>query len=101
LGNSFLFSPTDAVWYAKRKACAHAFYKDQLKIMMEVLKDKVEDSCEEWNKGIESSPDKSHEIDITKEFEKILIKNIVTISFGEDITDQTFEFQVRKTENGF
>ena len=42
LGNSFLFSKGDAVWKAKRKACAHAFYKDQLKVMMEVLKDKIE-----------------------------------------------------------
>ena len=64
LGNSFLFSKGDAIWKAKRQACAHAFYKDQLKIMMEILKDKLENYISIWNKGIEDSGDKSHAIDI-------------------------------------
>ena len=29
-GNSFLFSKGDEVWKMKRKALAHAFYKDKL-----------------------------------------------------------------------
>jgi len=33
-GDSFLFSKTDDAWKEKRKACAHAFYKDRLQIMM-------------------------------------------------------------------
>ena len=37
LGNSFLFSKTDELWKAKRKACAHAFYKDRLTMMMHSL----------------------------------------------------------------
>ena len=35
LGHSFLLSKGDAMWKAKRKACAHAFYKDRLDKMME------------------------------------------------------------------
>ena len=30
LGNSFVFSVANAHWKEKRKACAHAFYKDRL-----------------------------------------------------------------------
>ena len=42
-GKSFLFSKGDAVWKSKRKACAHAFYKDRLEQMLEILKDKLEE----------------------------------------------------------
>ena len=41
IGNSFIFSHNDKRWKEKRKACAHAFYKERLNFMIEVLKDKV------------------------------------------------------------
>ncbi len=41
MGNSFLFSSADEDWKAKRKACAHAFYKERLVHMLEVFKDKM------------------------------------------------------------
>ena len=37
-GNSFLFSKGDEVWKMKRKALAHAFYKDKLVVMLDNLK---------------------------------------------------------------
>ena len=43
MGKSFLFSKADDDWKAKRKACAHAFYKERLVHMIEVLKQKLED----------------------------------------------------------
>jgi len=87
LENSFLFSKGDDVWKAKRQACAHAFYKDQLKIMMEVLKGKIEHYFNIWNKEIEDSPTFSHSIDIKRAFEVIFARNLITIAFGEDIND--------------
>jgi len=45
MGESFLFSRADEVWKAKRKACAHAFYKERLVHMLEVLKDKMTEHC--------------------------------------------------------
>ena len=48
LGRSFLFSEADEHWKAKRKACAHAFYKSRLVNMLETLKDKIEASINEW-----------------------------------------------------
>ena len=38
LGKSFLFSAGDDLWKAKRKACSHAFYKERLLGMLDVLK---------------------------------------------------------------
>ena len=89
LSNSFLFSKGDAVWKAKRQACAHAFYKDQLQIMMEVLKGKTEDIFAEWNEKMK--PHGAHAIDITSAFERIYALTLITIAFGEDINDQKFE----------
>ena len=40
-GKSFLFSETNELWKQKRKATAHAFYKDRLVHMLEALKDKT------------------------------------------------------------
>ena len=37
-GESFLFSKGDDVWRARRKATAHAFYKENLVHLLEVLK---------------------------------------------------------------
>ena len=45
LGNSFLFAKGDDVCKAKRKACAHAFYKERLEHMVEILKDKMTEAC--------------------------------------------------------
>ena len=38
-GDQFFFAKNDDAWKTKRKACAHAFYKERLEHMMEVLKD--------------------------------------------------------------
>ena len=48
MGESFLFSKADDDWKAKRKACAHAFYKERLVHMIEVLKEKLEDEIKLW-----------------------------------------------------
>ena len=41
IGESFVFSKTDQLWKDKRKACAHAFYKDRLTLMLDTLKQKI------------------------------------------------------------
>ena len=35
IGESFVFSQGDASWKAKRKACAHAFYKERMVLMLQ------------------------------------------------------------------
>ena len=51
-GDSFLFSPTDKAWKEKRKATAHAFYKERTALMLNVLKDKVAALCQKWTTQI-------------------------------------------------
>ena len=41
-GDSILFSINDGLWKTRRKALSHAFYKDRLSHMLEVLKDILE-----------------------------------------------------------
>ena len=36
-GRSFIFGKSDELWKIKRKATAHAFYKDRLVHMLDVL----------------------------------------------------------------
>jgi len=86
MGESFLFSKATDSWKAKRKACSHAFYKERLVHMVEVLKDKLQDSCTNWLQEIER--DGSTEIDISVELRNIFTKNIIQIAFGEDISNQ-------------
>ena len=48
LGNSFLFSKGDHIWKKKRQATSHAFYKDKLVHMLDVLKDTVLATQRKW-----------------------------------------------------
>jgi len=91
LGNSFLFSKGDDLWKAKRKACSHAFYKDRLESMLDVLKGQIMKKFDVWVKEIEASPEGRTQIDMAVEFERIFSRNIITISLGEDISDQPIE----------
>ena len=75
IGESFVFSKGDESWKAKRKACAHAFYKERLVLMLETLKLKINEPAIEWLNKIRDSESKSVEIDMTEELEKIFSKN--------------------------
>ena len=44
-----------------------------------------------WLDEIDKSADGSTIIDISHEFERIYSRNIITVSFGEDISDEKFE----------
>ena len=47
-GNSFLFSKGDDLWKSKRKATAHAFYKDRLSLMIDALKGQLQKTMSQW-----------------------------------------------------
>jgi cytochrome P450 len=91
LGESFLFSKGGDKWKAKRKACSHAFYKERLQGMMETFRQQSMKQLGRWLEEIEKSADGSTIIDISHEFERIYSRNIITVSFGEDISDEKFE----------
>jgi cytochrome P450 len=83
IGESFLFSAAGEMWKKKRKACAHAFYKDRLDAMMETLKTILADQIDLWNVKIGIAKDKKVVIDMAETMEKIFAKNIIFITFGE------------------
>lgn len=87
MGNSFVFSKIDAGWKAKRKACAHAFYKERLVHMLDILKDKLAERCETWLAQIKASPNSVTQIDITMVFLELFARNIIHIAFGEDLSN--------------
>ena len=70
-GHSFLFSKSDETWRAKRKATAHAFYKERVFRMLESLKDKVIKAQGRWMDEIEASTDGSTVIDLSTDIAKI------------------------------
>jgi cytochrome P450 len=84
--SAFVFQKGDDEWAAKRKASAHAFSRERLSNMMEVLKDQLMKKMDQWMSEIEACPDKKTMIDIATVFEDILTTNILTINFGEDIS---------------
>lgn len=94
IGKSFVFAHNDDDWKAKRKACAHAFYKDRLVFMLETLKDKTEETFGKWAAQINSKG--SHEVNMATEFSEILARNIVHVSFGEDLCDEKITLKVRE-----
>lgn len=98
MGESFLFSRATESWKAKRKACAHAFYKERLVHMIEVLKEKLHDQCSKWIAQIER--DGAVEVDISQEFNNIFTRNIIHIAFGEDVSDQMIEIYIKTDLEG-
>ena len=100
MGESFLFSKGDENWARKRKACAHAFYKDRLEKMMDVLKDKLKDMVTRWLEEIEANQDDKTVIDMAQVFDKLFCSNIVHICFGEDVSDMLIEIDCLEEVGG-
>lgn len=85
LGEALLVQETNDSWRKKRKASAHAFYKERMTHMLETLKDLSSDMVEQISGSISGSG--SCEVDIAHEFEKLFSRNIITVSFGEDVSN--------------
>ena len=67
---------------------------------MEVMKNLLFADIEKWKKQIEESKDKSTMIDMMVEFEQFFSKTVISISFGEDVTNQKFKMQYRTDPHG-
>lgn len=101
-GNSFLFSKSDEAWKSKRKSVAHAFYKDRLVHMLDILKTKVSEIQAEWVSRIDASKDGSVEIDLSQDLLHLFQKFMTVIVLGDDLNDDykvpTFK---RKNDGSF
>lgn len=99
-GKAFLFSKSDEDWKAKRKACAHAFYKDRLVHMLDTLKKRFTDAIEQWTAEIEASPTGSTQIELSKDIIKVMQRFLLEVFFGDDLETYTFEIHFRKPGGG-
>ena len=64
-GRSIVFSKSDELWKTKRKALAHAFYKDRLVHMLDILKECVLETQANWVARIDASSTSSTQIDFS------------------------------------
>ena len=101
IGSSFIFSSNDEAWKAKRKACSHAFYKDRMVNMLDTVKMKCEEYCEQFLKEIRESPNQETTIDFAKIYERILARSIIHIIIGEDVSADSFPIMVRNKQGVF
>ena len=91
-----MFSRADKIWKEKRRASSHAFYKDRLAAMLEIMKDKMEEDCEKWKKEIEESEKKETTVDFMYIFNRIFGRLIIHICFGEDISNIMLDIWARE-----
>jgi hypothetical protein len=68
--------------------------------MMDLLKDILAAKIETWMAEIEASPDKKTIIDIAVVFEELLTSNILTVNFGEDLSNTPVEMYMREYKTG-
>ena len=67
---------------------------------MDVLKDKLNAWIDQINAEIDASPNGQTVNDIAVSFEKLFCRNIVHISFGEDVSDMKIEIDFLKNPTG-
>ena len=99
-GNSFFFSKGDDIWKKKRRASAHAFYKDRLVHMLDALKDKVFDAQNEWLNQIKDSDTNSTTIDLSKDILKIFQKFLAHIIYGDEEINSLKIMMIHRTQKG-
>lgn len=94
LGNCGAFSRNDESWRIKRKACAHAFYKERMVHLMENLRIQTQKTFSQWNSEVHDKG--HHEINMATEFNEIFTRNIVAVLFGDDFSQETWLLKVRE-----
>ena len=87
LGNSFLFSPSNDTWKAKRRGLGHAFYKEKLVPMLENLKYYVIEQQKKWLSEIKESKEDRTTIDLSRDILRIQQTFFSHIIFGTNIDD--------------
>ena len=96
-GSAFVFAKTDALWKSKRKAMAHAFYKDRLRHILEALKRQVEASQSRWLAEIRKNG--AITIDLAEEILPIFQKLMMRVTLGADL-DTFSSIEIMKKVEG-
>lgn len=95
IGNSFLFSQSDEVWKTKRKAMAHAFYKNRLVVMLDVFKKQIDEAQKLWINEIKAKG--KMQIDISKDILKIFQSFLMHVTLGA--SDNSIKVDIFKKVN--
>lgn len=86
LGDSMLFSKSDALWKLKRKVCGEAFYKERLTQMAETFKQVCNSKIDEIKSEIPHSQDGTARLHFARTIQSIYVTTIFMVLFGEDIS---------------
>ena len=84
LGDSFLFAKADQAWKAKRKAVSPGFYKDKLRDIFQVMKDKTNERVLAWTDSIQKNG--PLRLVLSTEIKHIYASIMFVTLFGEDIS---------------
>ena len=95
IGHSVFLSQSDQIWRAKRKALAHAFYREKLTHMNESLEKIILKKMARWSKEIEAKG--WIEIYETIELRNIFSRHIIYVSFGEDISEELVWYNTKES----
>jgi len=87
MGDSILFSPSTEGWSHRRKSLSGAFYKDKLIKMVEIVKGCMSEKVDEWREKFVNK-----DMDLILETSRILVKVILSCTFGEEFGDSEIEF---------
>ena len=91
--DSLAFRDTDEKWKDMRKVVSAAFYKEKIRKMMHIMKAQTVRQIKEWNKAIEMDGSGSAEIILKDGVQEINVRTIVTVAFGEDLSDHLINFK--------
>lgn len=91
MGDSILLHESSDIWAKKRKSLSVAFYKEKMLKMIDLVKDCMEQTAASWKEKYIKT---GQTMDIIEEVAKILIKVMLTCSFGEDLSERTLDYYV-------
>ena len=86
IGKSIVYSKIDDEWTRKRKISVHAFYRDRLANILEILKDKLALMIKWWHEEIEDCIEERVIIDIGAVFRELYTRCIIEAGLGEDLS---------------
>lgn len=89
MGDSILQAESTNDWEKKRKSLSVAFYKEKMLKMIDIVKDCMRSSMIDWKEKYAKT---GTPMDIIEEVAKILIKVMLTCSFGEDLSERTLDY---------
>ena len=78
-------APSDQAWKHNRNVLGQAFFKDKLKMMLQIVMYQMEKKVARMNEKMKESPDGSIRVDLPLEVQDMFNGKMIHLLFGEDI----------------